>query len=331
MASKRQSRGERACGRRQRIAGHVPPGHVQFEACIAGVRPQLDVAAVSVQRAARGDIGPVVEAEIHHRCAGGARGCTPDVRVRVAGVDDCGPARAQREDRVRMLGGDLLHAGHELLMFALCIVDDRDRRLRDRAQVPCLAAMVHAEFDDGRAMRVPQSEQCQRQPDGVVEIPLRDQHARIAEMGAEDRRGHFLDGRLAVAAHDDRQRDVELRPPEACETSEREQRIRDGDQVALHRRCAIGGDQSRGGALRQRRGNELVTVEMLALQRDEQIAGFKRAAVGDDAPERDVLADQLSIHSPRGRFRIHHAAVHAAKATAATAMSENGVRTPLRS
>ena len=51
----------------------------------------------------------------------------------------------------------------------------------------------------------------QRQSDGVVEIALRDQHRRVAEVRAEDRRDHFLHRRLAVAADDDRQRDVELR------------------------------------------------------------------------------------------------------------------------
>ena len=51
------------------------------------------------------------------------------------------------------------------------------------------------------------------------------------------------------------------------------------------------------------------------------VAGFERAAVRHDPPERDVLADQLPIHSPCGGCRIHHAVVHADNAAAAKACS----------
>ena len=62
-------------------------------------------------------------------------------------------AARQRGDRVRVLGGDFGHARHELLVLALRVVDDDDRRPRDRREVARLAAMVHAELDHRGALR----------------------------------------------------------------------------------------------------------------------------------------------------------------------------------
>ena len=133
---------------------------------------------------------------------------------------------------------------------------------------------------------------------------------------------------VAVAAGDDQQRNVELPAPEGREAAKRGKGVGHGNQVSRERCCAIRRDQRRHGTLRERGGDEVVTVEALAFQRDEEIARFERAAVGDDAPERDVVADQLSIHGSRGGFGIHHAALHADNAAADSTASEKGIRTP---
>ena len=241
--------------------------------------------------------------------------------MRVVGVDDGGSARTQREDRVRVLGGHFLHAGHEFLVLALRVVDDRDRRLRDRAQLARLAAMVHAEFDHGRAMRLAQAQQAQRQSDRVVEIALRGQHGGVAVVRAEDRRDHFLHRRLAVAADDDRQRDVELAAPERREAAERRERIRrprSGRPQASPRDHPQPAPRWRLARARRRRTRVRRSVRPAARRRDRRPrargcrsrrAGSRRCRRSAVRPQPSRQSSYPSLGSPRRQRGSGHGGV----------------------
>ena len=209
---------------------------------------------------------------------------------------------------------------------------DGDRRLRDGGELRRLAGMVHADLDRGRRMLRAQTEQRQRQADRVVEVAFGREHPRAAEMRAQDRREHFLDRRLAVAADDGDDRKREPRAPVRRQHAEGAQRIRHGDEIARERIRPVERDERGDGALLPRGVDEIVPVEALALERDEEIARRERARVGGDPREAHVRAQQAAFHRARGRRRVHHCAAPCLRSAAAAAStSENGVRTPLRS
>src|SRR5204863_3135685 len=89
---------------------------------------------------------------------------------------------------------------------------------------------------------------------------------------AKDRGDHFLRRRLAIAARDDGDRNVEPAAPEGRERGERLQRIVDGDQVAGKRSRPAPFDQRGDGACLYRTCDEVVAIEAFTFQRDEQIA-----------------------------------------------------------
>jgi hypothetical protein len=156
----------------------------------------------------------------------------PERGVVVVGIDHHDAALRQCADQRSVLGGDVGDALHEFLVFALRVVDDADRRHRDRGKFRCFAGMVHADLDHGGAMLRAQTEHRQRQADGVVEISGCGQHLPFTDIGAQDRGGHFLHRGLAIAADDADDRQHEALAPERGERAERAQRIGDGDQVA---------------------------------------------------------------------------------------------------
>ena len=87
--------------------------------------------------------------------------------------------------------------------------------------------MVHADLEHRDAMRRPQTEYRQRQADLIVEIAHGRKHLFRTPFDAQDRRGHLLDRRLAVAADDGDDRQSEAPTPERGERSQRRERIGD--------------------------------------------------------------------------------------------------------
>ncbi len=79
-----------------------------------------------------------------------ARGGAPHVDGRVVGVEHGRTAVRQRTNERRVLRRDVGDALHEFLVLALRVVDERDRRLRDRRELGGLARVVHAELDRRR-------------------------------------------------------------------------------------------------------------------------------------------------------------------------------------
>ena len=107
-----------------------------------------------------------------------------------------------------MLSGDVGDAFHEFLVLALRVVEHGDRRLRNLAELRGLADVIHADFEHCDQMHGAQTQHHQRQADVIVQIARGRQHPIDAVRGAQDRRRHFLDRRLAIAPDngDDRQR-----------------------------------------------------------------------------------------------------------------------------
>ena len=72
------------------------------------------------------------------------------IGIFIIGVDHRGAARRKRRNRIGVLGRHLGHRAHEFLMFALSVGDDHNGRARKRRELRRLAAMIHADFNDGK-------------------------------------------------------------------------------------------------------------------------------------------------------------------------------------
>ncbi len=269
----------------------------------------------------------MVERELDGRRARRNR-VAPDADESVVGVDDGHAAGGQRARQRRVLDGHVGDRPHELLVFALRVVDDRDRGLGDVRQRRRLAGVIHSQLDHRGAVLRAQSQHGERQPDRIVEVALRRVHRVVAERRAQYRGQHLLDRRLAVAADDDRHRERELPPPVRGEPGQRRQRVGDDDEIARDRVRARFGDQRRRRAALEGRGDEVVAVEAFARERDEEIAALQHAGVGRHARERHARADQAGAEDARCGGGVHHGRSIAASAASTSRASENGVRTP---
>ena len=169
-------------------------------------------------------------------------------------------------------------------------------------------------------------------PIALLRLPSVASTASRAEMRAQDRRGHLLDGRLAVAADDDGERERRT----ARASARRGARAPRADRAPRCSAPARGtsaarrrDDQRRGRALRQRRGDEVVAVEALAGSATNRSPGAQLAAVGRHAQEAHVGADGTA-----GDGRARPSPCPSCGAPAARARrplrvaSENGVRLP---
>src|SRR4029077_20095509 len=173
--------------------------------------------------------------------------------------------------------------------------------------------------------------QRQRHADRVVEVASRGEHVVGTRRLAEDSGDHFLRARLAVAADDGGERQVEAGAPMGRERAERHQRIGDGDDAAGNAARTMVGDECRGGPGGERSVDVVVAVEALAGERHEEIARRDRTTIRRDPRKDDGGPEGTTGDGARGSDRIHHAALHAASAAAASAASENGARTPCAS
>ncbi len=116
--------------------------------------------------------------------------------------------------------------------------------------------------------------------------------ARQAPACDEDRRDHFLDGRLAVAAGDADERDRDVSAPLVRGLLQRLLRVRHDDLRDARRLLRIDDRASSAGLHRSL--DERVAVEVRAVQRDEQLARAERARVGGHAGVRAVGSDELA-------------------------------------
>ncbi len=187
-------------------------------------------------------------------------------------------------------------------------------------------------------MRAAQAQHHQRQADVVVQIALGRQYAIGAAGGAEDRRRHFLDRRLAVAADDRDDRQRKAPAPECGQAPQRLHRIVDREQAFPaadarrgEPRSVIGGHDSGGSAALERLRDEFMSVEALALDRDKELARTNDARIDADAVEPGIAPFEPRGNRLRCGCCIHHLPLHDMSARAACSASLNGSRAPLHS
>ena len=118
------------------------------------------------------------------------------------------PRTRQAQSNQRgVLGGDVGDALHELLVLALRVVDDADRRAArsQRASAVSPGWFMPISMTAARCSARSRSSVSGR-PMSLLRLPRVASTLRRAEMRAQDRRDHLLDRRLAVAADDGGQR-----------------------------------------------------------------------------------------------------------------------------
>ena len=254
-------------------------------------------------------------------------------RARSSALSTAMPPRRQRADRASACSAATSATlAHEFLVLALRVVDERDRRLRDRRE---LARSRRGWFMpssiDGGAVRGAQAQQRQRQADRVVEIALASR-ARAASPKCARRiaASISLTVVLPLLPTTTMTGMRELRAPVRGERAERRQRVGDRDQVARRARPR---DRRRPAPRRRRARTPPATKSWPSkrspCKRDEEIAGRERARVGGHAREAHVGADDAARRRRGRRSRCPSCAAPCARARRRRlATSENGVRTP---
>src|SRR5262249_54795848 len=109
--------------------------------------------------------------------------------------------------------------------------------------------------------------------------------------------------------------------PERGQRGKGGQRIRDGEEApggACRKRCdAIRSDNGSRRAALEGLSDEVVAIEVLAFERDEEIAPVKRSRVGRYVLEADVRPRERSTDRASRRRRIHHRPLQRRRARAA--------------
>ena len=240
---------------------------------------RLDVAALDVCR--------MVEAERQHahaflRFRAHAR------NVFIVGVEDDRAALGDGLDELALRLRDIFERAEELHVRLADIRDDADGRRRHRRHGLNLMEAAHADFDDGRRMRVIEAEQRQRQADFIVEIRLRLEHGTAC---GQHRRRQVFRRRLAVRARDGNDGDIEFFAPRMRELLIGMERIGNSENVrardgAVFLGRALAAHEHALCAFFHGFGRKIFAIEALALQRDEEHAFADFARIGDDVCER---------------------------------------------
>ena len=221
-----------------------------------------------------------------------------------------------------MLGGDIGDRFHELLVFALGVVHQPHRGLRNGRERGGFARVVHAQLNGGNAVALAQTEQRERQADVVVEIAGGGKGVFGAPVLAQYRGDHFLHRGLAVRTGDGNERNVKAAAPVRGQAAKAAPGVshHDARQAGLHGLIArLLVDHRRDGTSRLGRTEEMVAVEIVAAQGDEQRAGGYRARVGRDRAETHVGAAAARAQGRGGFVQAHHARPGVSAADAAAA------------
>ena len=214
------AQGQRCGSSSHRVFGVVPPGHAQRKHCRAVLGMDLHGPVVSAPLGLALHVGWRRVAAAQDKTQHLARtGHLPPQRGEaVVGRDHHRASGPQRVDDAAVFKRHRLHAGHELLMFALRVVDKRHRGCGQRGQQRHFARVIHAQLHHAHAVPLAvvlaQAQQRERQADVVVEVALRGKSA-VALPGAQDARHHLRDRRFAVAACHCRQRQMHAVAPGA--------------------------------------------------------------------------------------------------------------------
>ena len=164
--------------------------------------------------------------------------------------------------------------------------DDGDVGAHHLAEIADLAEVVHARLDDGGAVLRRQAQERQRRADVVVVIGLG--LKRLEALG-QHRGDHLLRRRLAGGTGDLHDREREAPAVPRSERAQGEQRVvhKNVELAGLQRSGRVHGQAARRAA--RKRAVEIgVAVELLADERDKQVARGGGAAVGGDVRHRRV-------------------------------------------
>src|SRR6266545_3910576 len=203
--------------------------------------------------------------------------------VFVVGVENSGAAGREGRDQFVLGASD---AGERIEIFEVNGRDDGDHsdfRLGDFCERRDFAGVRHAHLDNGHLLFRLQLKQHQGKAEMIVEVPLRLQY-RVAS------RQHMGDGFLGSGfAGGARDTDYRLAPQAAHGPGQRlecGERVINGQQAGLYRetRQLIFADHRRDSATFQSLVDEVVTVEALALHREEKLAGLNGAGVNGVSP-----------------------------------------------
>ena len=169
-----------------------------------------------------------------------------------------------------------------LNMRATRVVNQRHIRPRELRQAADFAAVVHAQFDDRVAVRIPQFQQGQRHADFVIEVAARGEHPISATRSlAQNRRQHFFHGGFAAAASQRHQRAAKTAAPRKRQPRQRLPRIfnRDERHACRRERCALRIRHHRHCTGGLRGSDVLVRIKMLAAQGNKQFTRLDVATV----------------------------------------------------
>ena len=299
--------------------------HRQRNLDFAARRRQHEARAVAIgPNVARADVGAGLEADADDAAAV----CALDEirRERIVGIDD---RRAIGSQGIvdRGLGvGDAEQAAHPFQVGRRDVVDQRHVRPRDRGQVGDIAGLARTHLVHRESRVVRRVQHRQRQADLVVAV------AGIG-VGAtclvKDRQQQGLHAGLAIAAGDRQHPGRTFALHRGGEIAQRalgigHHDLRDRSRDLARDEC---GDAAAAGCGR----DMVVTVEILALQRDEQgLAPLRqRAGIGGDGIDGAIRADHPAtghIRDPGEQPRLH---ARLRRSSRAVAVSSNGCLMPL--
>ena len=295
---------QRHRGGGQRVAHIVLAGGRQLDRLLALRAAQHEAAAGGAgDDVAGADVGRSgqTKAQLAMVAGGGGEDCL----LRVVGIDDGDAVGAEAFKDLALGAGDV--GGAVKAAAQVCahgVVDQRHLRPRQTGEVADLAEMVHAHLDHRIAVRRAQRQQRQRQADVVVEVAGGGVHGISTGVGAQDGGHHLLDRGLAVGAGDADALYLQPCAPGGGQGAQRQPGVGDADHAAARRLEVMAHQRKR--ALGQYLGHEVVRVEVVALQRHEQVAGLRRAAVGDHALEHGIAAGQFAGQQAGGVRQRQH-------------------------
>jgi hypothetical protein len=217
----------------------------------------------------------------------------PKAGKSIVRVEDENTIRGETTDDLCLGTRHALDTAEALKMRPARVIEHRDIRADQPAQIVDLARMVRTHLDD-RVMLVPQTAQGQRNTDLIVEIAARSQHASSTRQNS---RRHLFQGGLAIAAGNADHARRALQTPLLTEATETQQGICDLHQWHIGAVNML--DHCTRCTTFTRSLKIIVAVKVRATQRNEQLPGTQGAGIRAHSIELAVGTQHTAIHHGR--------------------------------